>query len=66
MTYVHRVTELSREDDIQIRLADGTTIDAEYITSTDAFIWAANEQGQYIFPTSNVLWARKDLKKEDY
>lgn len=66
MTYVHRVTDLSREDDIQIRLTDGTTVDAEYITSTDAFIWAANEEGQFAFPTSNIVWVRKDLKGEDY
>lgn len=66
MTYVHRVTDLSREDDIQIRLTDGTTMDAEYIASSDAFIWAANEEGQFAFPTSNIVWIRKDLKREDY
>lgn len=64
--YVHRVTELAREDDIQIRLTDGTTMDAEYITSTDAFVWVANEDGQYALPTSNVVWVRKNLKREDY
>lgn len=64
--YVHRVTELLREDDVQIRLTDGTTMNAEYLHSTDAFIWAANEEGQFAFPTSNVVWVRKELKGENY
>lgn len=63
--YVHRVTNLNREDDIQIRLTDGSTVDAEYLDSTDDFIWAANEEGQFAFPTSNVVWIRRDLKPEE-
>lgn len=64
--YVHRAREFSREDDIQIRLTDGTTLNAEYVDSTDAFIRAANEEGQFAFPTSNVVWIRKDLISERY
>lgn len=64
--YVHRVTNLNKEDDIQIRLTDGSTVDAEYLESTDAFIWAANGNGQFAFPTSNVVWVRKDLSGEGH
>lgn len=64
--YVHRITELSREDEVQIRLTDGTTVDGEYLNSTDAFVWVANEEGQFAFPTSNVVWLRKDLNPEGY
>lgn len=64
--YAHRVQEFSRGDDIQIRLTDGTTLNAEYVDSTDAFICAANEEGQFAFPTSNVVWIRKDLISEGY
>lgn len=66
MTYLHRVTEIEREDDIQIRLIDGTTVDAEYSESNNSFIWAANEEGYFAFPTSNIIWIRKDLKGDDY
>lgn len=59
--YAHLATDLSREDGIQIRLTDGTTVDAEYLNSTHNFIWAANEDGQFAFPTSNVVWLRKDF-----
>lgn len=64
--YVHRVSDLTRGDDIQIRLTDGTTVDAEYLNSTDAFIWAANDEGQFAFPTSNILWIRNDLTDGGY
>jgi len=64
--YAHRATNLNREDDIQIRLTDGSTLDAEYLDSTDAYIWVINEEGQFVLPTSNVVWVRKDLQPEGH
>lgn len=66
MTYENRVSAFEPGEDIQIRLVDGTTVYAEYINSTDAFILTANEEGQFTFPTSNVVWIRKDLKRVEF
>lgn len=64
--YVHRVKDFAREDDVEILLTNGTTLEVEYIMSTDAFVFAANENGQFSLPVANILWIRKDLKSEDY
>lgn len=64
--YVHRVTEFKKEDDVQVRLSDGSIIEGEYFYSTDAFVVIANEAGQFSLSVSNVVWIRKDLAGGDY
>lgn len=65
MTYENRVSAFKQGEDIQIRLVDGTTMDAEYVNATDSFVLVANEEGQFSISAANLVWVRKDLKEEE-
>lgn len=64
MTYENRVSAFEQGDDIQVRLVDGTTMEAEYLNSSDSFVVVVNEEGQFSISAANLVWVRKDLKGE--
>lgn len=65
MNYTTRVRSFQSGEDVQIRLMDGTTMLAQYVGSSDYFIFVANEEGQFSLPAANMLWMRKDLLEEE-
>lgn len=66
MTYENRVSAYEPGEDIQIRLVDGTTMEAEYVNATDSFVLVANEGGQFSISAANLVWVRKDLKRVEF
>lgn len=63
MSYLNRISEFERGDDVQIQFVNDRIIQAEYIVSNAECVAVVNEEGLFTLPLANILWIRKDLLK---
>lgn len=65
MSYLDRISEFNRGDEVQIQFVNDRIIQAEYIVSNAECVAVVNAEGLFTLPLANILWIRKDLLKEE-
>lgn len=61
MNYEDRISAFKMGDEVQIRFTDGSTMNVEYLDSSESFVLVVNENGLFAVSVANFLWIRKDL-----